>query len=214
MSDVDVERVPDPVADLVDADASEFDDAEAFREFVDQRLAEIEAAGAERDDRLDAQGTRADALSRKLDTVREQAKRAERRAKRAEKMAAWGGLGYHERLWQVVETLVRRAERGRMGDLAAHITTGETEHRDEQGNRYARPGVYQLFDGGVSERTCRRYIRDLAQVDGLDVEDGDRGGWGGGSTQMRLTIDLPTFRVAYGDDWDVEDVVDDMEGGR
>jgi len=203
MSDVDGLTIPDAATDLVDVDEDDFDSDEAFREWVDGRLAELEST-------LDAQDARDDAIVRRVDTVREVAERAERRAERAEMMAAWGGLGYGERVEQVLDELVRRA---RQGDGKAAITTTEQECEDLHGNRYSRPGVVDLFDGGVSDRTARRYIADLGTCRGLIESEGGRGGWGGGSDPKRLKLNLRVFFDAYGADWDVEDVVADMREG-
>lgn len=204
MSDVEV---PGPAADLLDADPDEFDDSEAFREFVDERLAEIQSGLDDADDRLDAQGARDDALSRQIDAVRETAEDARRRADRAERMAAWGGLGYEDRVERVVTALVARA---RQNDGRAAITPTEEDCQDMHGNRYTRPGVVDVLDGAVSERTARRYVGDLGDCAGLSTVDGDRGGWGGGSEQSRLRLDLRAFFAAYGSDWTGDDLADDM----
>jgi hypothetical protein len=193
-----------PVQDLVDADKSEFDSSEEYREYVDEKLAEIEASLDDHDVRLDVLDTRADAL---LDAVED----ARSRAERAERYAKWGGLGYDDRLSQVVRTLAQRARnnpkqmsgpQGKEVLYTASICPTEVDRR---------PGVYELFDGAVSARTCRSYIRDLAACDGLSVREPIRGGWGGGSTQMRLCMDYEAFAEAYGADWEIEDLLADME---
>ena len=192
------------VRDLVDADESEFASTEAYREYVDEKLAEIEANLDDHDVRLDVLDTRADAL---LDAVED----ARSRADRAERFAKWGGLGYQDRLSQVVRTLAQRARNnpkqtsGPQGKEISH-TAGICPTEVD-----GRPGVYELFDGAVSARTCRSYVRDLAACDGLSVREPIRGGWGGGSTQMRLCMDYEAFVRAYSDDWDIEDLLADME---
>ena len=199
MSDATTEAV----AGLLDADPDEFDDKEAFREFVSGQLAELS-------DRDESQDARLGALSRKVERFRAVAEDAQQRAERAEAMAAWGGLRYEDRLSQVVETLIRRA---RQSDGKAHITTTEEARKDAQGNRYDRPGVYNLFDGSVSERTCRNYVDVLAGLDGLYVGDSSPGGWGGGSEPKRLKINLSRFLNAYGPDWSIDSLLDDVGGG-
>jgi hypothetical protein len=185
---------------LDDEDDDEFDDVEALREWLDQKMAEVEST-------IDAQEARDDALSTKLDRIEDMARTAEERASRAETVAEWGGLGYHDRIEQVVETLVLRA---RHADGQASITTSETVAEDHQGNRRRRPGVVDLFDDAVSRRTCRRYLDDLAELRGLSIRSGDRGGYGGGSEQKRLSIDLATFEAAFGEEWDIEELVEEV----
>lgn len=202
--------LPQTAADLLDVDPDDFDSDEALREYLDEKLAAIEAAGAGRDDRLDAQDARDDALSLKLETVREEAQDAQRRAKRAERLAAWGGLGYEDRIAQVLHELIRRA---RAQNGAAYITTAEEDREDVQGNRYKKPGIYDLFDGAVSKRTARNYMDDLGAVAGLSATNALAGGWGGGSEQRRLRIDLAAFLDAHGAEYDVRAVLD-SEGGE
>lgn len=193
-----------PVRDLVDAEESEFDGMEEYRDYVDEKLAEIEANLDDHDVRLDVLDTRADAL---LDAVED----ARSRAARAERYAKWGGLGYEDRLSQVVRTLAQRARnnpkqmggpQGKELSYTDYICPTEAD---------GRPGVHELFDGAVSARTCRSYVRDLAACDGLSVREPIRGGWGGGSTQMRLCMDYEAFAGAYGEEWQIEDLLADME---
>ena len=193
-----------PVRDLVDAEESEFDSAEAYREYVDEKLAEIEGNLDDHDVRLDVLDTRADAL---LDAVED----ARSRAERAERYAKWGGLGYDDRLSQVVQTLVHRARNNpkQMGGPHGKETLYTASICPTEADR--RPGVYEIFDGAISERTCRSYVRDLAACDGLSVREPIRGGWGGGSTQMRLCMDYEAFARAYGKEWHIEDLLSDME---
>lgn len=197
--------LPQTAADLLDVDPDDFDSDEALREYLDEKLAAIEAAGAGRDDRLDAQDARDDALAAQLDTVREEVEDAQRRAKRAERLAAWGGLGYEDRLETVVDELIRRA---RAQNGAAYITTAEEDREDVQGNRYKKPGIYDLFDGAVSKRTARNYMDDLGAIEGLSTADAQAGGWGGGSEQRRLKILLARFLDAHGADYDIRAALD------
>lgn len=197
----------DAIASIEQADVEDFDSEQAYREWIDGKLAEVEQD-------LQAQDARDDALSAKIETVREVAEDAQERATRAERLQAWGGVGYDVRLGTVVETLVRRAEAGRMGDGRASIATTTQSLSDEQGNRFERPGVVDLFDGAISERTCRRYVSDLSACAGLSTVDPERGGWEGGSEPRRLRIDLSAFIDAYGEDWDVEDLLADLRGDR
>lgn len=213
MSDVDL---PDAAADLLDVDEDDFATDEALREYVDEKLAEILAAADERDDRLDDHDDRlrdldglTGALSRRTERALDAAERAEERAEDAEQMAAWGGIGYEERLQTVVNELLTRARRN---EGAAHITTSEEDCEDMQGNRYTRPGIHDLFDGAVSERTCRNYIDDLGEIEGMSAVESQAGGWNGGREQKRLRMHLPTFLDAHGDG-DTFDVEAALSGG-
>lgn len=202
----DSTEVLDGVDDVaVDVEQDESDELDRLAEYLDERLAETTA-------RLDAQDERDDALSSLIRSVRETAEDAQDRAERAERLQAYGGLGYDERLAAVVESLVRRAERGRMGDGRATIRTTTRTVEDEQGNRVERTGVVDLFDGSISARTCRTYIRDLGDLVGLSVREPSRGGSGGGSEPLGLRLDLVEFTETYGVEWDVEDLLDDMGG--
>jgi len=207
----------DAAADLVEADADDFDSEEAYREWVDARLAEIEAAADEtadrvdaNDDRLDVHEARADALSKRAARAIEKAEDAEKRAKKAEMMASWGGLAYEDRIERVLTELIQRARRNGGHDW---ITTSEEVRKNEQADRYHVAGVFDLFSGAVSKRTCRNYIDDLATLDGLGTKRADPGGWGGGSKNKRLTLDLSAFVESYGADWTTEEIVDDMGEG-
>jgi len=206
MSDADI---PDAAADLLDAERDDFDSVKTFRDFVDEQLAEIQADADRRDDRLNEQGARVEALSRRTQRALDAAEKAQQRADHAERMAAWGGLGYEDRIETVVSTLINYArENGGHGFIAT------TEHDfGGEGHRRVRPGIVDLFDGAVSPRTCRTYIDDLGQCAGLSVEDRDVGGWGGGSEPKRLKLDLRAFFAAYGSEWDGDDLAADM-GGR
>ncbi|WP_336331123.1 hypothetical protein [Haloarcula sp. CGMCC 1.2071] len=215
MSEVDGSVSMDTAVDLLDPDPSEFEDGEALREWVEERLGELELTLAETEDRvedhdarLDAREAHGEALSRKIETVEEQAKRAERLAK-------WGGLGYEDRLRKVLATLLSRASQNQ------HVTGGpeghETKHiahitpTEEEQESGSRPGVYELFDGAVSARTCRSYVRTLADVRGFSVRESSRGGWGGGSSQMVLKLVLEDFHEAHGEEWDIEDLLAETE---
>ena len=198
----------------VDPDDSKTDDG--FRDYVDERLAELQLELGETDDRLDDQGARQDAISRKLDAVRETADAAQDRAERAERMAAWGGAGYADRLARVVDVLAVRARNnpamtggpeGHTTFYADEITPTEQDRDQVDGTR---PGVVDVLDGAVSDRTARNYVRDLADCAGLSLRDATRGGWGGGSEQMRLRMDLDRFTAAYGSDWSIDDLLADM----
>lgn len=202
--------LPETAAELFDVERDDFETDEALREFVDEKLAELQASATERDDRLDAQDARDDALAAQLSTVREEVEDARRRAKRAERLAAWGGLGYEDRLETVVDELIRRA-RNQGG--AAHLTTSEEKCKDMQGNRYTRPGIYDLFDGAISRRTARNYMDDLGAIEGLSASDSQAGGWGGGSEQRRLKIDLARFLDAHGADYEIRAALDAVYSG-
>ena len=210
MSDVDT---LDAVEGLLDADPEEFDSDAAYRDYVDAQLADLRSRLDDQEARDDAQEARTDAVLRQVEDLRETAERASERAERAELVASWGGLGYDDRLARVVSEVERRAATGAPRTLSGpegkttvrRATIATTEVED-------RPGVYELFDGAVSRRTCRTYVDDLSECAGLSVEDADRGGFGGGATPKRLRLDLSTFRAAYGEEWSVDDLLDDMEG--
>lgn len=202
--------LPETAAKLFDVDRDDFETDEALREYLDEKLAELQASATERDDRLDAQDARDDALAAQLSTVREEVEDARRRAKRAERLAAWGGLGYEDRLETVVDESIRRA-RDQGG--AAHITTAEEKCEDMNGNRYTRPGIYDLFDGAISKRTARNYMDDLGALEGFSATGAKAGGWGGGSDQRRLKIDLARFLDAYGADYDIRAALDGVNAG-
>jgi hypothetical protein len=204
----------DAAENLVDVEADDFDSDEAYREWIDSRLAEIEAAASAatdradaNDDRLDVHEARADALSAKAERAIEKAENAEERAKEAELKSTWGGLAYEERIERVLSEVIQRARASGGNDW---IATSEEVRQNEQADRYHVPGVFDLFSGAVSKRTCRNSIDDLATLDGLGVKHANRGGWGGGSSNKRLTIDLSEFVESYAADWTTEEIVDDM----
>ena len=184
--------------DLFDADRSEFDSEEDYRDYIDGQIARLDMLIDETESDLGAVDARTDALSRMLAVVDE-------RARRAERLAAWGGIGYDGRIERVVSTLIREARedptstsswRGREIRYVSSISPQE---------------IRSLLDESVSIQTCRSYVRDLSGCPGFGLREAKRGGFEGGSDPMRLGLDLERFVERYGSEWSVEEIIEDME---
>ena len=77
----------------------------------------------------------------------------------------------------------------------AKVERGQTilrelhDRDDGDGAELTTSEVHELLDGEVSKQTCREYMDELAELDGVSILGSDVGGWGGGSVEQRLRFD-------------------------
>jgi hypothetical protein len=181
---------PDPPSDLDP-------DSEAYKDWIDEQFAEIKT-------RLDlVEETVEGELATKEDVDNVAHINAQARSElfeRVEELEAkitWGGAGYDQRIEILLRALVNRARE--LDD--DHVFATVDEHKvsiGEAGDTVTLDGVYQLFEGAVSKRTCRRYMKEIAaKYQGCSLSKTTTGGWGGGSSKMRLTMDVDEFLDAH-----------------
>lgn len=175
----------------------EIESEEQYKDWVDNQFAELKA-------HLDLLDERQDEIEEFVSEVSRSA--ASGRSDLAERVEhleeAINSSSNHAdaRRERVIQALYNRCQ---TNDRICYITPSSKVVDGMYGEQRHLDGVYGLFDSGVSKRTCRNYMNQIAdEYAGCHTTSPTRGGAGGGSSQLRLKMDVDEFVDQHGDEFD------------
>lgn len=170
-----------------------------FRDWVDAQIAEIKTELERKDDEIETKASRED-----VDTVAQNsAQRHQELRERMELLEAKttfrGDLRKEGRHQMVLKALLARCQ---TDDDTDYVTVEGEWVRGMHGEANYNEGIYDLFDEAVSQRTCRKYIDQIAEkYEGCRADGGNPGGFGGGTSKKKLKMDVDEFLAAHSDEW-------------